>query len=239
MDFSTRKTIRGLGIVGILMLMAIGYLLVVQPFMAQATKHSLELNQVTGDRDTAVTKFNMLKAQKETIGQVEDHDDDISQNFPGSIDTPSFVSDLNSAASRAGTKITQVSVSVPALVTNAGGTDTATPPPATDAPAEGADVQAAPTPGEQSSSSLASITVDITAEGSVDELTDFTQELYRIDRNLTLNTVNLSREGDNSNKGTATFSATSYIYKTIPKVQDEQPAEPQTENTDPATPPSS
>lgn len=238
MDFSTRKTIRGLGIVGIIMLMVIGYLLVVQPFMAQATKHTLELNQVSGDRETAITKFNMLKAQKETIGQVEDHDDELSKNFPGSIDTPNFVSDLNSAASRSGTKISQVSVSIPALVTSAGGTDTATPP-TPDAPADGTEVQAAPTPGEQSSSSLASITVDITAEGSVDELTKFTQELFRIDRNLNVNTVNLSREGDDSDKGTATFSATSYIYNTIPKVSDVQTEEVQVENTDPATPPTS
>lgn len=239
MDFSTRKTIRGLGIVGIVMLMVIGYLLVIQPFMAQSTKHTLELNQVSGDRDTAVTKLTMLQAQKDTIGQVEDHDDDLSKSFPGSIDTPTFVSDLNSAASRSGTKISQVSVSIPALVTSAGGTDTATPPPATDAPAEGAEVQAAPTPGEQSNSSLASITVDITAEGSVDELTRFTQELLRIDRNLTINTVNLSREGDNSKKGTATFSATSYIYNTIPKVSDTPTEDAPVENTDPATPPTS
>lgn len=234
MDFSTRKTIRGLGIVGIVMLMIIGYLLVVQPFMAQSTKYSAELNQVSSDRDTAKNKLTLLQSQKDTIDQVEEHDDELSTKYPGSIDTPSFVSDLNSAARRSGSKITQVSVSIPTIVTNAGGTDAVTPPagdtatPSATPPAGNASatdstgVQAAPAPGAESSSSLASVTVDITAEGSVDDLTKFTQELLRIDRNVTVNSVNLSREGEDRKKGTATFSATSYIYKTIPKVSETQ-----------------
>lgn len=247
MDFSTRKTIRGLGIVGILMLMIIGYLLVVQPFMAQSAKYSAELNQVSSDRDTAKNKLNILQAQKETIDQVEEHDDELSKKYPGSIDTPAFVSDLNSAASRSGSKITQVSVSIPSIVTNAGGTDAVTPP-AEAAPATGAEsapaqgVEAAPAPGAESSSSLASVTVDITAEGSVNDLTKFTQELLRIDRNMTVNSVNLSREGENRNKGTATFSATSYIYNTIPKVSEAQetPADDSSQSdTNPPASPSS
>lgn len=247
MDFSTRKTIRALGIVGIALLMIVGYLFVVQPFMAQSTKYSAELNQVSGDRDTAVNKLNMLKTQKETIAQVEDHDDELSKKYPGSIDTPTFVSDLNSAASRSGSSITKVSVSIPAIVTNAGGTDTATAPAtppasaeATPAEAGGETVQAAPTPGGEPNSSMASATVDIIAEGTVDELSRFTQELLRIDRNMTVNTVNLSREGEDANKGTATYSATSYIYNTIPKVSEAQETtteEATAETTAPATTP--
>lgn len=244
MDFSTRKTIRALGIVGVALLMIVGYLFVVQPFMAQSAKYSAELNQVSGDRDTAVNKLNMLKTQKETIVQVEEHDDALSKKYPGSIDTPTFVSDLNSAASRSGSSITKVSVSIPAIVTSAGGTDTATAPPApteaTPAEAGGEPVQAAPTPGGEQSSSMASATVDIIAEGTVDELSRFTQELLRIDRNMTVNTVNLSREGEDANKGTATYSATSYIYNTIPKVSEvqENTAEEATaETTAPATAP--
>lgn len=219
MDFSTRKTVKPLGFIALFLIVVLGYFVVISPLMAQSAKYSENYAQATSDKDTASSRLTTLQQQKSTIESVEKYDDELSVKFPGLADTPSLVASINKSATNSSLRasdITSVSTTVPSIVPATGGT-ASTP----DAGGSGEDVAAAPAPnaGSAESGSLASIVVDITAEGSLDNLSKFTEEMTDNDRNMSITSVNLTSDGK---KSSLSLKATTYIYKTVTKVGEEQ-----------------
>lgn len=223
MDLKSRKGVRSLGFVGIGLLLIAGFMLVLQPLFAQNAKFTAEITAAEAEQTSVLEKLELLRYQRDTIEEVEKLDDELSKEFPGTANTPALINTIAEAANDAGmgsNNITNLTAGIPSLVSGTGGTDAAGAAPAP--AAEGADPAAAPTPDAAAgSTNLAEITLDISVEGDVDEVSEFVNNLRDADRNLTILSFNLasdSAQGNNS-KTTATVSAKTYIYKSIPKIE--------------------
>lgn len=223
MDLKSRKGVRSLGFVGIGLLLIAGFMLVLQPLFAQNAKFTAEITAAEAEQTSVLEKLELLRYQRDTIEEVEKLDDELSKEFPGTANTPALISTIAEAANDAGmgsNNITNLTAGIPSLVSGTGGTDAAGAAPAP--AAEGAAPAAAPTPDAAAgSTNLAEITLDISVEGDVDEVSEFVNNLRDADRNLTILSFNLASEAGESGNGktTATVSAKTYIYKSIPKIE--------------------
>lgn len=249
MDLKTRKGVRTIGIIALILLAAAGFMLVIQPLMTQNSDFSDEMTAAQSEQSTAQQKLADLQRQRETIEDVEALDSDLSEQFPGLADSPSLVAYIQQAASDAGIgqgSISNLTVGIPALVT---GSAAVAPAPAADpagaAPVEegegaAAEAEAAPTPDSPSSTNLAEVPVELAVSGSADQIAQFMTNLSESDRNLEILTYALA-EGGGEDEGavTATLSLKTYIYNTVPKVGEAAPepvVDPNAEPVQPGTP---
>lgn len=233
MDFKTIKGVKKIFIIITFLILAAGFMLVIQPFMAQNQKFSEEIAVSKQEQDNVLSNLNKLKGYKETIGTVEKIDAESATQFPSSADTPGLVALVTGAASKSGLSVSNVkalTTGIPTLeASSAALTGAATPPadgaapaaeaPAADAPA--ADGAAAPAPGASGgTSNLARMEVTLSVTGSVAQLTNFLNNLTAPEqRNLLISTYSISTEGEGG-EATMSITASSYIYKKIPTVDE-------------------
>lgn len=227
MDFKTIKGVKKIFIIITFLLLAAGFMLVIQPFMAQNQKFAEEISVSKQEQDNVLNKLTELKGHKDTIKTVEELDAKTSAQFPGAADTPGLVSLVTGAAAKSGLPVSSIkalTTGIPVLeassatLTGAAAAPNAEGGASTEAaPAAGA---AAPAPGATGgTSNLAKMDVTISVEGSVAQLGAFINNLTAADqRNLLISTYSIS-DAENG-QATASITATTYIYKRVPTVEE-------------------
>lgn len=250
MDLNSTKNVKALGIIGIFLILAAGFMLVVQPLLSQNSEYSQQFDAAEAEQVEMQSKLELLRTQRDTIADVEELDAELSKQFPGTADTPGLINMVATAATSSGldsSNITNLTAGIPTLVaTTTGGTEGGEAAPAPDAAAGGeadpapeaapVDPAAAPVPGSTGTSNIAEIPLEISIEGGVDQISEFVNNLKEVDRNVTILSFSVSAEGEGEEATTsASIQAKTYIYNTVPKIS-EQPA-PTQESAEPAVAP--
>ncbi len=238
MDLKTTKGVKTIGVIGILLIIIAGFMLVVQPLMAQSSKYASEMNAKEKEKATVSKELESLQHKRDTIGLVEDLDESMNKNFPVWADTPNMVNDIKKIANASGlnsTSITNITSGVPTLVSSVTGTGAEVPAAAPAAPATnetGTPAAAAPN-STGATSNLAEIALTIDVEGKQKDLLMFTNKLKDLERSFVVDSYVLTNNLE-ENQASVTISAKTYIYKEIPKIPSDVAAE---ETTDAAQAP--
>lgn len=241
MNLKTTANVKRLGIIVLALIVVIGSMLVVYPFLTQNAKLAEDIKTAQSAQDDVQGKLAQMNNLKATNPQVKQLDDDLTKKFPSSADTPGFAGFVGKAAADAGLgmeNITDLTTTIPTL--SSAGAPAAPAPAASPSPAASKDAapkdnSTAPAP-VAGSSNLAEMNVTITAMGPIDQLENFVANLKNGPRNLLISTYSI-QQGGASTSGTtttATISGKTYIYRAIqaPPAEGAAPAAPAT----PATP---
>lgn len=220
MNLKTVKGVKQIWIAIIFVLVVAGSILIAQPFFMQNTKLAEDIKTSQEAKDSAQTKLTRMSGFKATVGAVEKLDNELSTKFPGAANTPDLIAFVQKAAADSGMPVSSIqdlTTTVPKLETAATGAAGAAPAAAAPAAAAPADPAAAagaapPTTG----GNLASMTVTIKAEGSVEQLQNFVTNLTEGSRNLLISGYNIDKAGSEGGGYTLNIpDAKTFIYKTI------------------------
>lgn len=210
-----------LGVVAVAATATAGYLLAIAPQARTTDAARSELTTVRATNEQARHQLPILKAQLEHITASVDGLRELSQQVPQAIDLPALYAELDAVAAKAGpgVEVTNVSVSVPALINPDGSTVTA----AAAAPAQQADPVAAtdgsvpaPTPAPTAPAApaaavLASYQISIDLSAGPQETVAFIKALGDMKR---LSVVDASGYTAGTNgHGTAHVTATLYLQQ--------------------------
>lgn len=241
MNLKTTATVKRLGIIVLALLVVIGSMLVIYPFMTQNAKLATDISAAQATKDEAADKLSKMNNLKATNPQVKQLDDDISKKFPATADTPGFAAFVGTAAAKAGLgleNITDLTTTIPTL-SSAGAPAAPAPSAAPTTPAKDApkDNSSAPAPAT-GASNLAEMNVTINVMGPMDQLEKFVANLKDGPRNILISTYAI-QQGGAATEGvttTAIISGKTFIYRpiTVPS-SDSKPATPSTPST-PAEP---
>ena len=221
MNLKTTAAVKRIGIVVLALLVVIGSMLVIYPFMMQNAKLATDISVAQAAKDDVQGKLSTMNNLKATNDQVKELDDEISKKFPGAADTPGFAAFVGKAASDAGLSlenITDLTTTIPTL-SSAGAPVAPAPEAAPSTPAKDAapkDASSAPAPAT-GASNLAEMSVTINAMGPIDKLQNFVANLKNGPRNILISTYSI-QDGGASTEGvttTAIVSGTTYIYRPI------------------------
>lgn len=236
------RKIKLLGFVIIGLVSIIGIITVIYPFFNERETLKVEVQEKMSENSVLSTRINSLKKTAEQVPQIKAFNDSLSVRFPSTSDIPGLVSSLSSTASASGlgsASITGLETSIPTLVAGTASnlpaaapsakadkgptdnTDTGT---AASAPAAGATKSAG-------AGDLASMTVDLTVEGSPEQLTTFVKNLSAGQgRAFLIKGFNLDAGTDGQAK--LTLSMETFLYRTLAAPTDPKAATPAA----PATP---
>lgn len=218
MNLKTTASVKRIGIIVLALIVVIGSMLVVYPFLTQNAKLAADIAVAEKEQADAQGKLSQMNNLKETNTQVKQLDDDLSKKFPATADTPGFAAFVGKAAADAGLgleNITDLTTTIPTLST----------PDAPAAPAPEATAKASAAPKDNSTaaapavgaSNLADMNVTITAMGSIDKLQNFVANLKNGPRNLLISTYAIQQGGDATAGATTTANITgkTFIYRPI------------------------
>lgn len=221
MNLKTTAAVKRIGIVVLALLVVIGSMLVIYPFMMQNAKLATDISAAQAAKDDVQGKLSTMNNLKATNEQVKQLDDEISKKFPATADTPGFAAFVGKAAADAGLSlenITDLTTTIPTL-SSAGAPVAPAPEAAPSTPAKDTapkdDSSAAPPAA--GASNLAEMSVTINAMGPMDQLQNFVANLKNGPRNILISTYSV-QEGGAATEGvttTAIVSGTTYIYRPI------------------------
>ena len=225
MNLKTVKGVKQIWIAIIFVLVVAGSILIAQPFFMQNTKLAEDIKTSQEAKDSAQAKLTRMSGFKATVGAVEKLDNDLSTKFPGAANTPDLITFVQQAATASGMPVSSIkdlTTTVPKLETAATGAAGAAPAdPAAAAPAAAAPADPAAAAGAApptTGGNLASMTVTIKAEGSVEQLQNFVTNLTEGSRNLLISGYNIDKAGSEGGGYTLNIpDAKTFIYKTIPQ----------------------
>lgn len=227
MDFKTIKGVKLISFLALFLIVAAGTMLVAYPLFTSSQKFAEEYSTAESERITAEDKLVTLQQVKDTIDQVIKLDGESARAFPSSANTPELVDDITSAATSAGlsvSNITDLTTGVPVLAVGAVGAPTEVP---AEAPAEGeADAAVAASPDAPATSTLAEMTITLSAEGSLNELIRFSENLKSDDkRNMLISTYSIGKAGTENASYNLTITGKTYIYNEILPPSDNAPVQ--------------
>lgn len=245
MNLKTTTGVKRIGIIVLALIVVIGSMLVVYPFLTQNAKLAEDIKTAQSAQDDVQGKLAQMNNLKETNPEVKKLDDELTKKFPASADTPGFAGFVGKAAADAGLgmeNITDLTTTIPTLSQSGAPAAAPAPSAAPSAPADKAapaDNSTAPAPAA-GASNLAEMNVTITAMGDMAQLQSFVANLKNGPRNLLVSTYSIQEGGASTNgtTTTATISGKTYIYRPIqvPPAEGVAPAAPAAPAT-PATPP--
>lgn len=221
MNLKTTTSVKRLGIIVLALIVVIGSMLVVYPFLTQNAKLAEDIKTAQSAQDDVQGKLSQMNSLKATNPQVKQLDDELTKKFPSSADTPGFAGFVGKAAADAGLgmeNITDLTTTIPTLSQAAAPAAPAPTAAPTTAAKDAApkDNSSAPAPAT-GASNLAEMNVTITAMGPIDQLQNFVANLKNGPRNLLISTYSI-QQGGASTSGTtttATISGKTYIYRAV------------------------
>lgn len=220
MNLKTTTSVKRIGIIVLSLIVVIGSMLVIYPFLTQNAKLAADISVAESEQAKAQEKLSAMNNLKETNTKVKQLDDELSKKFPAVADTPGFAAFVGKAASDAGLSlenITDLTTTIPTLSTPdapAAPAPEATPAPSASAAPADNSTAAAPAVG---ASNLADMNVTINAMGSIDKLQNFIANLKNGPRNLLISTYSIQQGGDATAGATTTaiVTGTTFIYRPI------------------------
>lgn len=234
MDLKTIKGVKLISFLALFLIVAAGAMLVAYPLFTSTQKYAQEYSTAESDMATAESRLADLQGVKNSIDQIIKIDEESARAFPSSANTPELVEDITRAATDAGLSINNISdltTGVPTLAVSAVAGDVAAAPvdaeaSTEEAPAEGADPEAAASPNAPSTSTLAEMTITLSAEGSLNELIKFSQNLKDDKkRNMLISTYSIGKSGDENSSYNLTITGKTYIYNEILPPMENAPVE--------------
>ncbi|MBC9704773.1 MAG: hypothetical protein H9W81_07335 [Enterococcus sp.] len=222
MDFKTIKGVKTISFLALFLIVAAGAMLIAYPLFTSTQTFAQEYSVAESERSDAEAKLSSLQTVKDTINDVIKLDAESARAFPSSANTPELVEDITRAATDAGLSIsgiTDLTTGIPVLATGTADATAAAP-----APAEGE--AAAASPDAASTSTLAEMTITLSAEGSLDELIKFSENLKSTDkRNMLISAYSIGKAGNENGSYNLTISGKTYIYNEIVPPAEGAPAE--------------
>lgn len=200
-------------IIGLLMA---GWFLVVSPSISKQSELSAELSDTEDKIEAHKAKLVELEQIKAEIGKYQQQDQELTAKFPGEADIKLLLNDITEAGQRAGVKtISNVETGTPELQQDP--TQTEQPPSPEQATGSGG--------GEPTGGNLATMSLNLTAEGSEGSLMKYATELTNMDRSFLVQESSI----DCSETCKLTISGTTYLYRPTVLPQEGQAQEPNNE----------
>jgi Tfp pilus assembly protein PilO len=232
------RKIKLLGALIIGLVSIVGIITVIYPFFNERETLKVEVQEKASENSVLSTRITTLNKTAEQVPQIKAFNDSLSVRFPSTSDIPGLVSSLANTASASGLgsgSITGLETSIPTLVAGTASslpsstTDTKTDKGPTDNTDTGSASSAAPAAGAAKSSSagdLASMTVDLTVEGSPEQLATFVKNLSSGQgRAFLIKGFNIDSGADGASK--LSLSMETFLYRTLPEpVKNPAPAAP-------------
>lgn len=211
-----------LGAVACVLTAAGGYVLIINPQGVATTELKSELESAQSANRAAAAQIPALRAQLEDISGGVESLRALSQQVPPAIDLPTLYDELDAVAAQVGggVKVTNVSVTIPSLLT-AAATDPGAPTdpnatPATPTPdpsaAPAAPNAAAPEQTPEPAAVLASYEVTMALEATPEQAAAFLQALGQTKRLNVVSTSGVSG-GAEEEGGTLNVTATFYLQQ--------------------------
>lgn len=240
------RLVKLLGVAGIAILLVVGYFFVLSPYLSESGRLSEEIETTEQRNSTLRTQITSVARNAEYIDQVAEFNDLMNERFPSTAAVDSLRGQIYSAAANADVTV-NVDTTTPSII-NApepgAAPAEAAPAPADnvptddlpDAPADQAPAAEGAAP-EQGAGNLAEISLPITAQGSLENLTNFLQQLSQIDRGILVSGVSVTGGGssDSEDDAEATYSLTldakTFLYRDIPAPHVESPDEDSADDT--------
>jgi type IV pilus assembly protein PilO len=181
----------------VLLVLAAGFLLLVQPQRSEAASLQEQTAQQEAAADALRTKLNQLKVQEQDLPRQQAKLEEIRSRLPDTPALPSLIRSLTDAAEASGAELTTLAPSAPVEVASTSGSATAVKPQAAVDAAAGSAAAAAPAQA-QAQSVLKQIPLSIEVTGSYATLTAFVTQLEGLQRSMLVTGVNIAAEGDTS-----------------------------------------
>lgn len=228
MASSRIKKVKTVGIGSISLVSVLGVILVIYPFFNERETLKVEVQEKVSENSVLSTRITSLKKTAEQVPQIKAFNDSLSVRFPSTSDIPGLVSSLSNTASASGLgsgAITGLETSIPTLVAGtaaslpSSGAETKANSGPTDNTDTGSAAAAAPATSNASAAGggdLASMTVDITVEGSPEQLTTFVKNLSSGQgRAFLIKGFNIDTGAEGGSK--LTLSMETFLYRTLPE----------------------
>lgn len=223
------RLVKLLGVAGIAILLVVGYFFVLTPYLSESGRLSDEIETTEARNSTLRTQITSVARNAEYIDQVAEFNELMNDRFPSTAAVNSLRGQIYSAAANSGVTV-NVDTTTPSIVNApeaSGAPAEAAPAPAENVPTD--DLPDAPVdqgpvdegvPG-QGAGNLAEITLPITAQGSLDDLTEFLQRLSQIDRGILVSGVSVTGGGSGDGEDgevsySLTLDAKTFLYRDIP-----------------------
>lgn len=216
---SNKKNVTMLFSMGLVLLLAAGYFLVISPFLDRGAESSQEIENAKMQRETAQLALATAQNYEKAYAPLTDINNTLETQFPSTADIESLNNSIVQAATRAGIpgeNITSITTTSPDVIALEVPVEEV---PAEEVPAEEApeevpaeDAVAPPTAEEIAANSpMARMEVSITVEGDMQALYDFVGYLQEMDR-VILITSSVSTHDAEGGTGTVSIRAFSYLY---------------------------
>lgn len=221
----TQKTVKFLGIAGIVILLAGGGVMVVQPLITQVQAQASEIQSAKDEIDAKTASRDKLKAAKTNYTTVKATNDDLLKQFPELAQVPELLDAVTAGAVSTGipaSDLSSLTFSAPAIKIPV---VAAVAPAATDTKEDAAPEPATPAPADTvvSSGDYAEMEVGIAIKGTPTQIQDFLAYLNKMDRVMIISafSVDVAKDEESgSNTATLALTGTTFIYKAI-KTPDE------------------
>lgn len=220
---SNKKNVTMLLSMGLVLLLAAGYFLVISPFLSRGAESAQEIENAEMQRETAQLALATAQNYENSYPALTDINNSLGAQFPATADIESLNNSIVEAASRAGIpgeNITSITTTSPDVIALEVPVEEV---PAEEAPSEEAEEEApeevpaedavAPPTAEEiaANSPMARMEVSITVEGDMQALYDFVGYLQDMDR-VILITSSVSTHDAEGGTGTVSIRAFSYLY---------------------------
>jgi len=217
-----KKDVLTLGVAAIALIAALGYYLVLSPFLSQSSDHADKMSNARTLLTTAQDDLTLAQKYQDEYPSVLEINDALVDNFPSTADIESLNLAILLAASQAGImpdQVTTISTSSPALMAPAPAaatTDTATTDTATTdtATTDTATTDAVPVVADPAASSkMAQMSVTISIKGSPSALMAALTNLSAMNRVILITSASMTTDGDG--QAVLSIQAISYLYSTL------------------------
>jgi len=203
-NLKTLAATRTLGCVGLLVIVALGWLLIVGPKTAALADVRLQISTTRDQNDTLQLQLAALQKQAEQLDEVRATARALEVKFPPTADQPGLFREVTAAAENAGI--------------GPDGLTSLAPTP----PVEGGGDVASGIQLEDPSEGLAKQTMAIAVTGSYDQMQQFLENLELMPRSFLITTVALSGGGD-TGEFTTTISGDMFVMAPAIDPEETQP----------------
>lgn len=203
-----------LGTAAIMLTAAAGYTLVISPQSADTTAVNSQLVAVHASNAAAAVQIPALKARLADISGTVTALRNLSGQVPPVIDLPSLYQQLDAVAAQAGdgVKVTNVTLTIPALVTTTANVPAVAPTDTATATTPDASTAPTPAPTPAAAAVLASYQVTMEVQATPAEAAKFLTALGQMPRMSVVTATSLT-SGSSSSAGTAHILATLYLQQ--------------------------
>lgn len=231
MALLTQKTVKFLGIVGLVAVTAVGATVVAQPMFNSIQSQASDIQNAKDGISSMTTQRDQLQKAKVDYPQVQKVNDQLSRQFPSLAQVPELLDTITAGAVSVGidpSNITSITFAAPTVKTptvpaatggsTSGSSSSPSPSPSpspSSAPPAPAGAQA--NAGVGSGGDYATMDVGISIQGSPEQTQQFLTYLNKMDRAMIIKkfSVDIAQKDNAGIKASLSLTGTVFVYKAI------------------------